>query len=218
MIIATIFEIFFGFVLGYLLKKSSFFIKICRTILIIPMAIAPIVIGLMWRMFLDSNNGLLNYLLHFIGINGPIWLGDFRYALISGMIVDIWQWSSFAMIIYVASMSSISQEIIESAYVDGASRLKVILKVIWPLVAPATILILIFRIIDTFFVFDQIYTLTYGGPGTSTQVVTLYIYNEGLKYFNISKAAAASWIVMIAAVAIAFLLLKMKSKVEKSIY
>jgi len=134
------------------------------------------------------------------------------------MLVDIWEWTPFAMIIYVAAIGSISEAVVEAARVDGASSLQVIKNVIWPLVLPATILILIFRMIDTFFVFDQIYTLTYGGPGTTTQVVSLYIYRQGLSYFNISQAAAASSLVMIVSIGIAVLLLNFKGRVERSVH
>lgn len=218
MIVATIGEIILGFILGYALTGDSLFIKVSRTILIIPMVIAPVAVGTMWRIFFDSNNGMFNYLLSFIGIKGPDWLGDPHFALWGSVIVDIWQWTSFAMIIYVASMGSISHSVIEAAKMDGCTSLQKIFRIIWPLVKPATILILIFRMIDTFFVFDQVYSLTYGGPGTSTQVVSLYIYNQGLKYFNISQAAATSWLVMIVSIVIAILLLKLKDRAEKAIY
>jgi multiple sugar transport system permease protein len=218
MLVTTICETLFGFILAYNLKGQGTFVKVSRTILIIPMTIAPVASGIMWRMFLDGNNGMLNKLLHIVGIQGPNWLGDPNYALIGAMIVDIWLWTSFAMIIFVASLNSIATELYEAAWVDGATKMSIVKNIVIPLVMPATILILIFRVIDTFFVFDQIYTLTYGGPGTSTQVAALYIYNQGLKYFNISQAAAASWLTMFFAMVIAVLLLKLKTKVEKSIY
>lgn len=218
MIGTTLSEVFLGFILAYALKGATAFIKISRTILMIPMTIAPVASGIMWRMFLDGNNGLLNNLLGLSGIKGPNWLGDPNYALWGSMIVDVWLWTPFAMIMFVAALNSISEEWFEAARVDGATRMGIIKNIIIPLLTPAAILILIFRVIDTFFVFDQIYTLTYGGPGTSTQVVSLYIYNQGLKYFNISQAAAASWLTMAVAMVIAVLLLKIKTKVEKSMY
>jgi ABC-type sugar transport systems, permease components len=218
MVVTTFSEVIIGFILAYALKENSTFVKMSRTILIIPMTIAPVASGIMWRMFLDGNSGLLNSLLEFIGIKGPNWLGDPNFALWGCMIVDVWLWTPFAMIIFVASLNSISSEWFEAGRVDGATKLGIIRHIVIPMVTPASILILTFRLIDTFFVFDQIYTLTYGGPGTSTQVVSLYIYNQGLKYFNISHAAAASWITMIVAMVIAALLLKLKSLAEKSVY
>jgi ABC-type sugar transport system permease subunit len=182
------------------------------------MAVAPVVSGLMWRMFLDGKNGLLNAILAFVGIQGPNWLGDPVWAMVGAILVDIWQWTPFVMVIYVAALSSISSDVLEAARVDGATFLQTIRRIVLPLVLPSTILILIFRIIDTFFVFDQIYTLTYGGPGTSTMVASLFIYNQGLKYYNISFAAACSWILMVVSIVIAFVLLRLKKRVEKSYF
>lgn len=218
MVCATAIELVIGFVVAYCVTGSSRFIKISRTILVIPMAVAAVVSGIMWRMFLDGSNGMLNNILGLVGIHGPNWLGDPSWALWGAILVDIWQWAPFVMIIFVAALSSIPNDVMEAARVDGASFMQTIRKIILPLVLPSTILILIFRIIDTFFVFDQIYTLTYGGPGTSTMVSSLYIYNQGLKYYNISYAAACSWILMTVSIVIAFVLLKVKGKVEKSYY
>jgi multiple sugar transport system permease protein len=218
MVAATILELILGFIVAYCVTGSNRLVKISRTILIIPMAVAPVVSGLMWRMFLDGKNGLLNGILAIVGIQGPNWLGDPSWAMVGAILVDIWQWTPFVMVIFVAALSSISGEVLEAARVDGATFMQTIRRIVLPLVLPSTILILIFRIIDSFFVFDQIYTLTYGGPGTSTMVTSLYIYNQGLKYYNISYAAACSWILMIVSIVIAFVMLKVKSKVEKSYY
>ncbi|MBV9281553.1 MAG: sugar ABC transporter permease [Chloroflexi bacterium] len=218
MIVTTIAEVALGFIVGYVVVGHTPAIKVARTILIAPMVLAPVAVGIMFRMFLDAKYGLLNSVLGLFGISRPDWLGDPSFALWGAILMDIWQWTPFAMIIYVAAISGISESVIEAARIDGASPLRVITHVIWPLVWPATILILIFRMIDTFFVFDQIYTLTYGGPGTSTQVVSLYIYRQGLSYFNISQAAAASSLVMVVSVAIAVLLLNLKGRAERRLY
>jgi ABC-type sugar transport system permease subunit len=218
MVVATTVEIVLGFVVGYVTVGQTIPLKVARTLLIVPMIIAPVTVGIMWRMFLDGKYGLLNHILGVVGIPGPNWLGDPRFALWGTILLDIWEWTPFAMIIYVAAIGSISESVVEAARIDGASSLHIIRRVIWPLVWPATILILIFRMIDTFFVFDQIYTLTYGGPGTSTQVVSLYIYRQGLSYFNISQAAAASSLVMIVSLAIAVLLLTIQRRAQRAVY
>ncbi len=215
--VCTIFiEIVIGFLLAYLFIGNSRFIKLCRTIVLIPMSIAAVVCGNMWRIFFDTNTGMVNLLLKGIGVEGPNWLGDPNFALMATIIVSIWQFVSFSFLLYTASMTSISDDLLEAATIDGATRRHVIRHIYIPLTMPATLLILIFRIIDSFFVFDQIYTLTFGGPGTSTQVVSMYIYNQGLKYYNVSYASACAWVVMIIAFIICGLLMRFKKKVENS--
>lgn len=207
-------ELVVGFLLAYLFISSSWIIKLCRTIVLIPMSIAAVVTGNMWRIFFDTNTGMINLLLQKIGIEGPNWLGDAHYAILATIIASIWQYVSFSFLIYTASMTSISDNLIEAARIDGAGRGQIITKIFIPLTLPATLLILIFRIIDAFFVFDQVYTLTFGGPGTSTQVVSMYIHNQGLKYYNISYASACAWVVMVIAFLICGVLLKFKRRVE----
>lgn len=216
MIQTILIELVAGFILAYLFIGSSRILKLCRTVVLIPMSIAAVVCGNMWRIFFDTNTGMINLLLGYLGISGPNWLGDPDWALTAAVVVSIWQYISFSFLIYTASMTSIPDTLIEAATIDGATRWAVIRRIFIPLTMPATLLILIFRIIDAFFVFDQVYTLTFGGPGTSTQVVSMYIYNQGLKYYNISYASAAAWIVMLIAFVICGLLLKFKNKVENS--
>lgn len=214
MVGTIVIELVAGFALAYLFIGTSWIIKICRTIVLIPMSIAAVVSGNMWRIFFDTNTGMINLLLQGIGIQGPNWLGDPNCAILATIIASIWQYVSFSFLIYTASMTSISDSLIEAAKIDGACRSQIIKKIFIPLTLPATLLILIFRIIDAFFVFDQVYTLTFGGPGTSTQVVSMYIYNQGLKYYNISYASACAWVVMLIAFLICGMLLKFKRHVE----
>ncbi|MBC8585415.1 carbohydrate ABC transporter permease [Youxingia wuxianensis] len=216
MVRTIIIELVCGFSLAYLFIGSSKIIKLCRTVVLIPMSIASVVCGNMWRIFFDTNTGMVNLMLSAVGIQGPNWLGDPNWAMTAAIISSIWQYVSFSFLIYTASMTSIPDDLIEAAKIDGATRLGIIRKIFIPMTMPATLLILIFRIIDSFFVFDQIYTLTFGGPGTSTQVVSMYIYNQGLKYYNISYASACAWVVMILAFFICGLLLQFKKRVENS--
>ena len=211
-----VFELILGFTLAYMFIGSSRTIKLCRTIVMIPMSIAAVVCGNMWRIFFDTNNGMINLLLKQLGVTGPNWLGNPKYALTATIIASIWQYVSFSFLIYTASMTSIPDTLIEAAKIDGAGRWKIVKRIFMPLTMPATLLILIFRIIDSFFVFDQVYTLTFGGPGTATQTAAMFIYNQGLKYYNISYASACAWLVMLIAFIICGCLLKFKKHVENS--
>jgi len=104
---ATFFELVVGFSLAYLTVGESFWLQISRTILIMPMVIAPVAVGTMWRMMFSARTGLINYLLSRVGIHGPDWLGDPTVALKSLIIVDVWEWSPFVMVIYAAALTSL---------------------------------------------------------------------------------------------------------------
>src|SRR2546423_11203655 len=160
MVVATTVEIVLGFVVGYVTVGETSPLKVVRTLLIVPMIMAPVTVGIMWRMFLDGKYGLLNHILGVVGIPGPDWLGDPRFALWGTILLDMWEWTPFAMIIYVAAIGSVSEAVVGAARIDGATSLHILRLGIRPRVWPATILILIFRMIDPFIGIDLIYTLT----------------------------------------------------------
>jgi len=206
--IATPVEIIIGFFLAYIVVGKRKILRIARTILVIPMIIAPVAVGIMWRMLLNARAGLINYLLQGIGIAGPNWLATPFTAFLSILIVDIWQWAPFAMIIFIAALSSLSPDLFSAAQIDGASRWQILRYIILPLINPITILVILFRFIDTILVIDIVYTMTQGGPGFSTEVITFHIYKQALKYFNVTYAAAASCILSIFCLLVAIVLLR----------
>lgn len=213
--ITTPIELMIGFLLAYVVVGEERTLRVTRTILIIPMTIAPVAVGTMWRMLLNPRAGLINYLLQRIGIPGPNWLATPLTAFISILMVDIWEWTPFAMIIFVAALSSLSPDLFDAAQIDGASRWKILRYITLPLIAPITILVILFRFIDSILVIDIVYTTTYGGPGFATNVITFHIYKQALKYFNIAYATAASWILQIFCLLVAIVLLTYSSKSQE---
>jgi multiple sugar transport system permease protein len=212
---SVVVELVIGFVLAYYTIGESRRIRLTRTLLIIPMVIAPIAVGSIWRLLLDPNSGLVDMITSHLGLGRIDWLGGPHSAVLAIVGIDVWEWVPFSMIIYSAAISGIDQSLIESARVDGASAWQTVRSIIVPMVLPATLLICVFRLIDAFLVIDVVYSLTYGGPGFSTTTSTLWVYNHGLKYFDISQAAAASWILLVICVALAALVLALKSRVER---
>jgi ABC-type sugar transport system permease subunit len=169
----------------------------------------------MWRMMLSGRAGLINAALAAVGISGPDWLGDPNTALLSLIIIDIWQWSPFVMIIYVAAITSLPVDPFRAARVDGASRWMIFRHITLPMLIPITLLVLMFRLIDTMLTLDIVYTTTFGGPGFRTHTLTFWIYQQGLRYFNISYAAASSWILLIACVLIAVGFLALRRRLTR---
>ena len=210
-------ELAIGFVLALCTIGETRRIRVARTVLLIPMVIAPIAVGTMWRLLLDSHAGVVDILLRAVHLPAPDWLGGQSSAVVAVIGTDVWEWVPFSMIIYTAAMSGISQELLESANVDGASRWQIARQIILPLTLPATLLICVFRLIDAFLVIDIVYSLTFGGPGFATNTATLWVYNHGLRYFDISQAAAASWLLLAICVVIAAVVLRFKQQAERRI-
>jgi len=210
---ATFFELLVGFTLACLTVGESLWHQISRTILIMPMVIAPVAVGTMWRMLYSARAGLINHLLGQVGIDGPDWLGDPSVALTSLVIVDVWEWSPFVMVIYAAALTSLPQEPFRAATVDGASRWQIFRHITLPLLMPVTLLVLMFRLIDTLLTLDIVVTTTFGGPGFRTHTLSFWIYQQGLRYFNISYSAATSWILLLGCLLIAIGLLIVRQRV-----
>jgi multiple sugar transport system permease protein len=217
-IAATALEIVLGFILAYFTTGSGLILRIARTILILPMVIAPVANGTIWRMILNPKYGLLNSLLGYVGLQGPNWLGIPSLALVSVIFIDVWQWCSFAMVVFLAGFSMVPLELYDAAYVDGATRLRMLRSIIIPYLYPIIFIVLLFRLVDTFLVIDSIYTTTFGGPGFSTNVVTLYVYWQALRYFNISYASALSWMVSFLTILAAFMILRRQRKVQSALW
>jgi multiple sugar transport system permease protein len=208
-------ELVLGFALAYCSLGERRSLQLFRTLLIIPMVIAPIAVGTLWRLLLDANSGLVNAVLGAVGLHGADWLGNQSSAIVSVIAVDVWEWIPFSMIIYTAAMSGIDPALLESARLDGASPWRIIRHLLIPMLLPATLMICVFRVIDAFLVIDVVFSMTYGGPGFSTTTATLWTYNSGLKYFNMGEASAASWLMLAVCLIIATALLGLRSRAER---
>jgi multiple sugar transport system permease protein len=193
---AVLLEMILGTVLAYLASGSSWSMRVVRTILILPLVIAPVAAGTLWRMMLNAQMGLTNYLLSFVGIKGPDWLGNADWAVLAVIIVDVWMTTPFVFLVVSAGLTGIPMELHESAALDGATRWQSFLRIDVPLLAPLLLLTLMFRMLESLLSLDSIYTLTLGGPGYATFTLTYYIYTVGLRTFNLGIAAAASWLFM----------------------
>ncbi len=194
---ALVLQMTLGICLAYLTMGSSWRMRAVRTLLILPMVIAPVAAGTLWRILLNSRAGLVNHLLSLIGIQGPQWLATADWALVSVILLDTWQWTPFVLLVVGAAIASIPDDLLEVAAIDGASRWKTFLYVELPLLMPLLLLTLVFRMLESLLSLDSIYSLTFGGPGYSTYTLTYYIYTLGLRSFNFGAAAASSWLFML---------------------
>ncbi len=180
---------------------------IALTIILIPMLLSPILAGSLWKMLLKSRYGAVNYLLEQVGITGVDWLANPQAALLGVTIADIWQWTPFITLILFAGIQSLSQEIHEAAYVDGASLWQTFTRITLPLLKPFILLAVFLRMIDAFKTFDLIWGITKGGPGSATESIALYTHKVAFTSFDLSYAAAMSLIQLVVIIVLGKLLL-----------
>ena len=174
--------------------KGLMFIRVA---LLVPLMITPVVAGVLWRFLFNPEYGVVNFIIQIFGGDMVTWLARPNTAFASIVIVEVWQQLPVVIFILAAGISSLPETIYESAMIDGASSLQKFRYITLPLLKSVIAVVLLLRIMDAFKIFDVIYTLTYGGPGKSTEVVSLFVYKQGLKYFQIGSATAMSWVFLI---------------------
>lgn len=173
------------------------------TIVIFPMMLSTMVISAIWKTMYHYDIGILNYLFETAGIGAVGWLTNPDIALMSVVIVDIWQWTPFAFIIVQAGLNTVPTELFEQASIDGAGYFSTLFRIAIPILAGQILLVFLLRTIDTFRIFDKMYALTQGGPGNSTETVSYFVYREGFVFFNLGRASAASVYVLLVIAVIA---------------
>jgi multiple sugar transport system permease protein len=159
--------------------------NIVRALSIIPFVLIPAIVGIMWNWLYDNNFGLFNYYLKQVGI-GPIhWLTDEHVALIAVSLVVVWTYVGYNMVLFLAGLQGISSELSEAASVDGASRWQTFRFIILPMLRPVTMMVTTLTMINVVQLFDQIYVMTNGGPGTSTLTLVQYMYSSAFGDFEL---------------------------------
>jgi len=203
-------EFFLGLLLATQLNREDIKgRKIFRAILVLPIAIMPVVVGVLWKFMLHPRYGIMNFGLGLLGIRPVQWVADPRFALISVMVVDIWEWTPFMVLVLYAGFISVPREPVEAALIDGASNWQLFIYISLPLILPIVVVAILIRIMDIIKMFDIVYVLTRGGPGDSTELLSLYNFRIGLNYFYMGKAAALSWIIVILVSILAQVFLRM---------
>ena len=168
-----------------------------RAALGVPMTLTPVVVGLSWRILFDPDLGPLNRMLGAVGVTGPAWVADPRWALASLVLVDVWQWTPFMVLALGAALSQLPRDLYEAAAVDGAGRLDTLRHVTLPGLRRAIAAASLLRAVDLFKAFDVIFIVTEGGPGTATETLSLYAFRV-LRRFDIGYAAALGLCLLVA--------------------
>ena len=185
-------EMILGVGLALMLDRSIRGMSVLRTIFILPMMIAPIVVGMIWRYMYHPTVGIFNKTLVDWGLDPIPWLTNSNWAMASVIIADVWQWTPFIFILSLAALQSLPQSALEAARIDGATSWQQIIYIKLPLMMPVLIVTALLRLIDAFKVLEVILVLTNGGPGLSTEILSLRISRTATEFRELGTAAAMS--------------------------
>lgn len=190
--IVVFLEMLVGVGLALLLDRNIRGMSALRTLFILPMMIAPIVVGLMWRYMYHPTVGIFNRTLKSLGFEPVPWLSDGSWAFTSVIIADVWQWTPFIFILSLAALQSLPQSALEASRIDGATGWQQIWHITLPLMMPVLIVTCLLRLIDAFKVLEVVLVLTNGGPGLSTEILSLRISRTASEFRELGEAAAMS--------------------------
>jgi len=215
LVIALPLQVALGFGIAFLINAEWQGRGLVRALFIIPMVVAPVVAGGMWRMILDPLWGIMNYWLGFIGIGPLDWFGDPTLAMASIIIIDTWRWTPFIVLIATAALLALPKDVFEAARIDGANWWSTLWSVAVPLLVPIIAATFVIRWLGAVKMFDIVLAATYGGPGKATNVVNLFIYEEAFRSLRFAESAAMAVIVLILTMVLTGVFLRGSRKLEE---
>ncbi len=195
----VVLELLLGLALAIAMLKPFRGRGVVMPILIMPLFMSPVIVGQFWSLLLQRPFGPTDYLLTKL-LGHPVtisWLTERPWNYVAIILADVWQWTPFMFVILLAGLTSISHELYEAADLDGVSPWQSFYHMTLPLLAPIILLSVTFRLLDAVKLFDIIYVMTGGGPGTSTYTASYYLYQIGFQQFHLSQATAGSWIFLL---------------------
>ena len=184
--------VFIAFWLALLLNRKMRGVVFFRTVFFLPHVTLTVAVAIVWAWIYHPEMGLVNYGLGLIGIDGPRWLQSTTWAMPAIIIMSNWKGIGYAMLIFLAGLQAIPQELLEAATIDGASPFQRLRHIVLPLIAPTTFFILVTSFIGAMQAFDQFYVMTAGGPAYSTTTLVMYIFQNGFEWFQMGYAATVA--------------------------
>ncbi|HWU90221.1 MAG TPA: sugar ABC transporter permease [Kofleriaceae bacterium] len=190
-------EMILGFLIALVLANQLVRRRFVLTLVLVPMMIAPVAVGLIGKLMLQGEFGMLTYYLRWFGIMGEqtAMLSDPDLAMRAVVLIDIWQWTPFVTLVMLAGMLSLPREPFEAAIMDGAGRLRILWDMTLPLLRPIIGLVLLLRSIDAFKEFDKVFILTGGGPGTATELLSIYTWRVNFRDWDLGYGAVCAFMV-----------------------
>ncbi len=207
-----------GFALALALHARVPGERLFRVSFLLPMLMAPVAVALIWRMLFHSTLGPINQFFSLFGLANLPFTTDPTWAKASLIIVEVWQWTPFVILLMLAGLQSLPEDIYEAARLEDASSWKQFWTITFPLLLPVSAAVVFIRLIEAMKIIDTVFVLTGGGPGVSTETLTLYAYQEGLKKFNLGYTSALSFaFLLIVLVFGALYLALLRPQIEKRV-
>jgi len=189
-------QLLLGLGAALLLNRRSRVLEAIRALFIIPMVLPPIVVAIIWKVLFTPDISVLNWVLGLAHLPQPAWLAEPRLALPAIVVADVWEWFPFTLLMLLAALQMMPAEPIEAARIDGAGTWQVFRHVVLPLLRPAIVVTVLFRLIESVKAFPLIFIMTGGGPGTVTEATNYYAFLQGFTYSLLGFSAAISVVVL----------------------
>jgi multiple sugar transport system permease protein len=205
LVIVLLVQIVLGIGIALLIDASRwrFMNWLIKTALVVPIAMTPAVVGLLGVLLFNREFGVVNYFLSFLNIAPVSWLGDPTMAMVAIILTDVWQWTPFAALIMLSSLAVVPQDMVEAARLDTKNAVTIFRYVRLPYLMPGITAFMIIRTADVLKLFDMPFTLTRGGPGVSTELISLYVQRVGFRIFDMGIASAQAILLLILCIVLA---------------
>lgn len=202
---SVVIEVVTGMVLALILTQQFLFRGIVRALILIPFVMTPTAAALIWRLLMGTNGGYFNSVLESLGVGAVPWLSDPGVVIPSLVLIDVWQWTPFMAIIFLAGLVIIPEGLYEAASIDGAGGVRKFTSITLPLMVPIIVVAATLRATDALKAFDHIFILTGGGPANSSELLNIYAYKTAFEFGDMPYAAAVSvtfFVLVIAAISV----------------
>ena len=207
----VVLQVVLGLSLALLVMQIPRGQTVLRGAAILPIVLAPVVVGLFWRtLLLSPDFGLVDLVSRALGFGSHAWLGDPQLALVSVIAIHTWQWTPFAFLVLLASLASLPPDVFEAARIDRASAWQRFRRITLPLLRPAIVIVVIMRTMIALSAFAAIFAATGGGPGTATEILNLYAYRTSFTEFNLGYGAALAVVLLAITLLISFLMFRLR--------
>lgn len=195
-------QLLLGVAIATLLEQETKYRTLIRTIVLVPMVITPVAATFTFRLIFNPSLGVANYFLSVLGIAPQGWFAVPGLALMTLVLVDVWQWTPFVVLIVSGGLATLPQEPFEAAKVDGASSWVTFFRITLPMIRPFIIVAALIRLVDALKTFDIIYVLTGGGPGASTRTLNIFAFKQAIQFLDIGYASSITVVMLLLSIAI----------------